>query len=60
MRIFQVEKLTIQVVEWHLKVIFCLLASTKIDFGDVEKTMFQVVARHWELIFFILISPKCD
>jgi len=48
------------VVEWHLKVIFCLMTSKKFDFGEVEKAMFQVVARHWEIIFFALTSPKCD
>jgi len=50
----------IQVVEWHLKVIFCLLTSPKFDFVEFEKAMFQVVARHWELIFFLLTSSKCD
>ena len=57
---FQFVKTTIQVVEWHLYVILCLLTSPKFYFGEVEKAMFQVVRRHWELIFFILIIPKCD
>jgi len=42
----------IHVVEWQLKVIFCLLTSPKFSIGEVEKAMFQVVARHLELIFF--------
>jgi len=40
------------VVEWHLKVTFCLLKSPKFDFSYVEKAMFQVVARDSELVFF--------
>jgi len=52
MRNFQVDKATIQVVEWLSKVIFCLLTSPKFDFGEVEKAMFQVVARHLDLISF--------
>ena len=42
-----------------LKVIFCLLTSSKFYYGDVENAMFQVVANHWELIFLPLTSPKC-
>ena len=49
--VFQVDKATIQVVEWHLKVIFGLLRNPKFEFGEVEKAMFQVVARHWDHIF---------
>jgi len=48
------------VVEWHLKVNFCLFTSPKFDFGDVEKATFQEVAWHWELIFFLMTIPKCD
>jgi len=48
------------VVEWHVKVIFYLLTSPKLDFGEFEKAMFQVVARHLEHVFFLLTSPKCD
>jgi len=33
---FQVDKATIQVVEWFLKVICCLLKSPKFDFGEVH------------------------
>jgi len=50
--------MTIHVVEWHLKVIFCFLATPNFDFGEFEKPIFQVVARHWELIFFLLTTPK--
>jgi len=56
LRILQVDKETIQFVEWHLKFIFCLLTSPKSGFGEVEKATFQVVARHWELIFFRFAS----
>jgi len=44
------------VVEWHLKVIFCLLTSPKFYFGEFQKAMVQVVASYWELIFFLLTS----
>ena len=47
-------------VEWHVKVIFCLLKSAKFVFGTDEKAMFQVVAKHWELIFFLLTNQKCN
>jgi len=60
MRLFQVDKASIQVVEWYLKSHFLLLDCPKFDFGEVEKAMFQVVGRYCELIFFILTSPKCD
>ena len=53
---FEFDKATIQVVDWHLKVIFFLLTTPNFGFGDVEKAMLQVVARHWELIFFLLTS----
>jgi len=55
-----VDKATIQVVEWHLKVFFGLLKSFEFDFGEVEKAIFQVVARHWEHIFILLTCQKCD
>jgi len=60
MRLFQVNKSTIQVVERHLKYIFCILTSPKFDFGEFEKAMFQVVTSHWELISFLLARPKCN
>ena len=60
MRLFQVDKATIQVVEWHFKVIFCDLTSPKFDFCEVEKAMFLEVVRHWEQISFFLTNPKCD
>jgi len=44
MGLFEFDKATIQMVGWHLKVIFFLLTSPKFDFGEVEKAMFQVVA----------------
>jgi len=47
---FQVNKATIQVVEWQLKVFFCHMTSPKFDFGEVEKAMFQVVACHFNFI----------
>jgi len=47
-------------VEWHLKVISCLLLSPKFEFVKFENTMFQMVARQRKLIFFLLNSLKCD
>jgi len=38
----QVDKATIQVVEWHLKFIFYLMTSPKFDLDEFDKTMFQV------------------
>ena len=57
---FEVNKVTIHDVEWHLKVNLCRLESQKFEFGEVEKAMFQMVARHWELIFFLLSNPKYE
>jgi len=37
---FQFDKATIQVVEWHLKVIFCILTTPKFVFGEIEKAIF--------------------
>ena len=54
------DKATIQVVEWHLKVIFFLLTIPKFDIVKVEKAMSQMVARNWELIFFLLTIAKCE
>jgi len=54
------DKAMIQMVELHLKVIFCLLTSPKFDFPEVEKAMIKVDAGHRELIFFLLTTPKCD
>jgi len=56
MRLFQIYKANIQVVEWHLKVIFCLLTSPKFDLDEVDKTMFQVLPWKFEIIFFFLAS----
>ena len=50
----------IQVIEWHLKVIYCLLTNPKFGFGEVEKKIFQMVTRHREIIFFLLTNPNCD
>jgi len=55
-----VDKATIQVAEWNLKVIFYLLTIPKFDFGDVEKAMFF----KWSpitgnFVFFSLTNPKC-
>ena len=50
---------TIQLVEWHLKVIFALLTRPKFDFGEVGKAMYQVVARQWEHVFILLTSQIC-
>jgi len=44
MRFFQVDKATIEVVEWQLRVIFSLLSTPKFDFGEVEKAIFQLGA----------------
>ena len=57
---FQVDKSTIQVVEWQLKITFCLLKIPKFDFGEVETTMFQVFDWRWELVSFLLTSRKCE
>ena len=38
---FQVDKATIQVVERHLKVIFCLLTSFKFDLDEIGKRCFK-------------------
>jgi len=43
MRLFQVYKATIQVVEWHLKVIFSFFKRPKFDLDEVDKTMFEVL-----------------
>ena len=53
MWLFQVDNTTIQMVEWHLKVIFCLLKCPKFDFGEVEKAMYQGV----EMTFLTHIRP---
>jgi len=60
MRLFSSGQKKSQSVKWSLKIIFYILTSPKLDFGEGEKEMFQEVAWHWELIFFLLISPKCD
>ena len=56
---YHVDKATIQVVELHLKVIFCLLTYPKFNFGEVEKAMIQVDAGNSEHIYF-LANPKWD
>jgi len=48
---FQFNEALIQVVEWHLKIIFCLLTNPNFVIGEFEKLMFQVIARLLELIF---------
>jgi len=58
MRLFKVDKATIQLVEFHLKVIFCLLTRPKCDLGKFVKAMFQGLTCNFELIFFLMISPK--
>ena len=60
MRLFPVDKATIQVVQWHLKVIFCLLKSPKLDLDEVDKTMFHVVPWIFEITFFLWGQPKFD
>ena len=37
---FEFDKATFQVVEWHIELIFCLLTNPKFDLDEVDKTMF--------------------
>ena len=55
---FEVDKATIEMAEWHLKVIFCLLTTPKYYFVKFDKAMFQVVARQSDLVFFLLNAQK--
>ena len=47
-------------VEWDLKVIFCIFTSPKFNLGEAERSTFQVVAKRWKLIFFLLTNLKCN
>ena len=59
LRLFQVDKTTIQVLEWHLIVIFCLLTNPKFVLDEVDGTIFQVLQSHFEIIYFLLANQKC-
>ena len=49
MRLVEVEKAMIQVVECHFEVIFCFLINRKCDFFQIDKLTIQVV--DWQLNF---------
>jgi hypothetical protein len=46
-----------QVVQKPWEIIFCFLAATKYDLGEVDKAMFLGVVRPCEIIFHHLVGP---
>jgi hypothetical protein len=50
----------IQVAEWPIELLICLLDDLKNDFGEFDEAMFKGVKRLCELIFCILVIEKSD
>jgi len=40
--LIQVDKAKIQVVKWHLKLIYSFLTSPKFDFNEIDKAVFRM------------------
>jgi hypothetical protein len=49
-----------QVVEKHLEIISCLVATTKYVFGEVDKAMFNSFDTPCDRIVCLLADPKCE
>ena len=60
MQFDEVDKAMIQVVKWHIKVIFCVLTNRNCHFFQVDKATIQMAEWHLKVIFCLLTSPKFD